>query len=165
MAEAVDMRKRLTLDGLQLQDNLCTALAWDNFDKNTETLSGKNTLHDTFGIAYQNTTFRTDQIRIPQEHEKTDAGPKRLRRSYIPEDRDIEPYMKKPLITSFVFQNREANIPREWEYFVISDLIWSFSCTFLSNCPMWVGWNSLFVEDLLPVQIVGYMETINLPPT
>jgi len=116
-------------------------------------------------IAYQNTTFRTDQIRIPQEHEKTDAGPKRLRRSYIPQDHDIEPYMKKPRITSFVFQNREANIPREWESFVKTDLIWSFSCTFLSNCPMWVGWNSLFVEDLLPVQIVGYMETINLPPT
>ena len=30
-----------------------TALAFDNYDRFTETLSGKNTLHDTIEIAYQ----------------------------------------------------------------------------------------------------------------
>ncbi len=31
--------------------DLCTALAWDDFDKNPETLSAKITLHDTFVIS------------------------------------------------------------------------------------------------------------------
>ena len=41
--------------------NLCiyiyfklTGLAWDNFDQNTETPGGFNTLHATVGICYQN---------------------------------------------------------------------------------------------------------------
>ena len=31
-----------------------SALAWDNYDVNTETPDGKNTLHSTVGICYQN---------------------------------------------------------------------------------------------------------------
>ena len=30
-----------------------TGIAWDNFDRFVETKSGKDTLHDTVGIAYQ----------------------------------------------------------------------------------------------------------------
>ena len=30
-----------------------TGIAWDNFDRFAETKSGKDTLHDTVGIAYQ----------------------------------------------------------------------------------------------------------------
>ena len=44
-----------TPDGLNRRPGLATALAWDNYDENTETLSGAGTLHDTFGICYQNT--------------------------------------------------------------------------------------------------------------
>ena len=33
---------------------LFTGLAWDNYDELTETLSGRDTLHDTVGICYQN---------------------------------------------------------------------------------------------------------------
>ncbi|CAH2098161.1 unnamed protein product [Euphydryas editha] len=34
--------------------NLCTGVAYDNFDRFVETGSGKDTLHDTVGIIYQN---------------------------------------------------------------------------------------------------------------
>ena len=53
---AEDIRDRNTKipDGLNAQQGLSTALAWDNFDELIETLSGKNTLHDTMGICYQN---------------------------------------------------------------------------------------------------------------
>ena len=40
--------------GLHLCNGLATALAWDNYDVNTETLDGKNTLHSMVGICYQN---------------------------------------------------------------------------------------------------------------
>ncbi len=33
---------------------LASGLAWDNYDVNTETLDGKNTLHSMVGICYQN---------------------------------------------------------------------------------------------------------------
>ena len=41
-------------DGIVLKPNLGTGLAWDNFDVNMETLDGKDTLHATVGICYQN---------------------------------------------------------------------------------------------------------------
>ena len=34
--------------------NLGTAMAWDNFDINIETLSGAGTIHHTYGICFQN---------------------------------------------------------------------------------------------------------------
>ena len=39
--------------GMKLTPNLKTGIAFDNYDRYVETLSGKNTLHDTVGIAYQ----------------------------------------------------------------------------------------------------------------
>ncbi|XP_003725007.2 uncharacterized protein LOC100893398 [Strongylocentrotus purpuratus] len=45
---------RETPAGLHLLDALGTGLAWDNYDVNTETLDGKDTLHATVGICYQN---------------------------------------------------------------------------------------------------------------
>ena len=45
-------------DDIQLEPNLATALAWDNYDVNAEALDGKNTLHATVGICYQNITIR-----------------------------------------------------------------------------------------------------------
>ena len=41
-------------DNMQLDPNLATALAWDNYDVNMETTNGKDTLHATVGICYQN---------------------------------------------------------------------------------------------------------------
>ena len=39
--------------GMELKPNLNTGIAFDNYDRYVETLTGKNTLHDTVGIAYQ----------------------------------------------------------------------------------------------------------------
>ena len=47
-------RKTAAPDGIVQEQGLCTSLAWDSYDENTETLSGLGTLHDTVGICYQN---------------------------------------------------------------------------------------------------------------
>ena len=39
--------------------NLSTGVAYDNFDRFVETKSGKDTLHDTVGIIYQNVDLDT----------------------------------------------------------------------------------------------------------
>ena len=53
LAKTVCDRKVMTPDGIQLKAGLGTGLAIDNYDENTETLSGSGTLHDTVGITYQ----------------------------------------------------------------------------------------------------------------
>ena len=47
---------QLTPYGMQLEPGYCTGVAFDNFDRCVETTTGKDTLHDTVGIAYQNIT-------------------------------------------------------------------------------------------------------------
>ena len=46
-------KAQLTPFGMGLDANLGTGVAFDNYDEFVETLSGKDTLHDTVGIAYQ----------------------------------------------------------------------------------------------------------------
>ena len=54
LANDISTKQFSTPDGLLRQSGLATALAWDNYDVNTETLSGGGTVHDTVGIRYQN---------------------------------------------------------------------------------------------------------------
>ena len=41
-------------DGVDLDPKRGTGLAWDNYDVNMDTIDGKDTLHATVGICYQN---------------------------------------------------------------------------------------------------------------
>ena len=58
VASSILEKNRLLPDIMQQQAGLSTGIAWDNYDELTETLSGKNTLHDTVGICYQNRSAR-----------------------------------------------------------------------------------------------------------
>ena len=44
---------QITPAGMSNEKSCSTGLAFDNYDRFTVTLSGKDTLHDTVGIAYQ----------------------------------------------------------------------------------------------------------------
>ena len=50
LANEIVERQHSTPDGMVQKQGLCTGLAWDNYDENTETMSGSGTLHDTVGI-------------------------------------------------------------------------------------------------------------------
>ena len=77
---------------MQRKPGLKTSLAWDNFDQNTETLSGAGTVHDTVGICYQN--------RMPDSQEDVvDAPPgqrkkKERARTFVMAEKTLEPYRK-----------------------------------------------------------------------
>ena len=47
LATNISQRNYATPEGIVQKPGLCTGLAWDNYDENTETLSGAGTLHDT----------------------------------------------------------------------------------------------------------------------
>ncbi|CAD6203987.1 GSCOCG00012671001-RA-CDS, partial [Cotesia congregata] len=46
-------RSELCPDGIKKSSGLNTGVAFDNFDRFVDTASGKDTLHDTVGIIYQ----------------------------------------------------------------------------------------------------------------
>jgi hypothetical protein len=50
LAMTISATDQTTPDGIKCQEGLATGLAFDNYDENTETLSGSGTLHDTVGI-------------------------------------------------------------------------------------------------------------------
>lgn len=56
-------RSVLCPDDIELSPEFFTGLAFDNFDRFTETSSGKDTLHDTVGIIYQNDFRNRDDLK------------------------------------------------------------------------------------------------------
>ena len=57
---------RLIPSGISLTGNLSTHVAYDNYDRFVETLSGKDTLHDTVGIIYQFTQNDDENVILPR---------------------------------------------------------------------------------------------------
>lgn len=143
-------------------------LAWDNYDELTETLSGKDTLHDTVGICYQN---RVDVDHATAEEfsqaVSTDTGekPAKRRRQFQAQEQTITPYKRRPSMSRFRYEIYTETTPTNFETAQKVNLIWVICCHMMNRTPMWRGWNSLVVKDTLPLQEIGYMENIELPPT
>ena len=98
--------------------NLCTALAFDNFDCFVETSTGKDTLHDTVCNAYQRQR-EENANEVDQEYENQTAvelvtnKPVKRRRDFVSYGLDIKPYHEKQKITSHVMvplDNERRNV-------------------------------------------------------
>ena len=76
-------------------------MAFDNFDRFVETLGGKDTLHDTVGIAYQISTKDPCQGAEPEQSKPVNAVKNnKRRRAFQASGLDIEPSRKKPKMFS-----------------------------------------------------------------
>ena len=53
--------KRLTPNGMSLNPANSIRVAFDNFDRYVETVTGNDTLHDTVDIAYENSSSATEE--------------------------------------------------------------------------------------------------------
>jgi len=170
-ATEISARSRATPDGMSNDPHLCTSLAWDNYDENTETLSGKGTLHDTVGICYQNLTEddlgNDRQTEIPKDAQPTvtPAKSKVSLRSFKMEKQQLEPYRKKPKRSSFVYEVKETSDPPHLLLIKYRDLFWMMNVATIPLAPLWIGWNSNVTPDPFPQQRIGYMKNICLPPT
>ena len=76
----------------------------------------------------------------------------------------IQPYRKKPKITTFEYQVKQIPRPPHLSSVEYKYMIWMI-CLSLGETPMWAGWNAQFTEDPLPTQHISYMDNLNLPPT
>ncbi|GFU64005.1 hypothetical protein TNCV_245821 [Trichonephila clavipes] len=108
---------------------LCTRVAFDNFDRFVETKSGKDTLHDTVGIVYQNVDLHTPNKSqlvnlFTVNIEETVISKKRRRRTFeaITVDMQEEPVAKrKKELSGFVsslccfgnYETKQENLRRE----------------------------------------------------
>jgi len=110
-----------TPHGMKLLPELETGIAYDNYDRFVETLSGKNTLHDTVGIAYQVVREQDFNIETLQENFATTVTQnqaknngnqvKRKRRKYEATCAEIEPYMKKTKMTAALLPIGDPRYP------------------------------------------------------
>ena len=74
-------------------ENTSVGLAFDNYDHSAEMFSGKNTLHDTVGIAYQLRNDAEDGNEDEDENpDKTVIQKGKQRRRYEAINLDLEPY-------------------------------------------------------------------------
>ena len=154
---------------IETREDLCTALAWDNFDINIETPSGADTIHHTYGICYQNIVESMD-ILPTESTSAVDLGEKRKIKEFrrVNENsinEDIEPYWKKPKQTNFDFFHYTVTPNTSYVIAKQLDMIWMMIVNLTdTKIPMWLGWNSL--SKTVPIkQRVCYMKHIQLPPT
>ena len=142
---------RVTLYGMSLNPSLCSEVAFDNFDRFVETATGKDTLHDTVGIAYQDISSNLQEILIepsPSEinNEYLTVSRKR-RRTFECGSLDLEPYHKKPKMRFLSFlpldDSRRNAVPNRLNHVKLLDNLGMLSIFYFpQETPMWVSWNS-----------------------
>lgn len=100
---AVSSDLRSTPHGLKLKPNLKVGCAFDNYDPFVDTIDGKNTLHDTNGIVYQDIEEEETETNVSLDRPVTTESVRRRgrrRRQYESSGTNIEPYRKKPRMES-----------------------------------------------------------------
>lgn len=146
--------------------NLRTHVAFDNFDLYVETGSGKNTLHDTVGIVYQNIipSEEQDAGTVATTMNQTETG-RRRRKYYSAFDGTVEPYItERRMLPQLV--DRETDMPKNLEMSNHMDHIWMLHHFFhFDSATRWFSWNSDRIADLNPVQRIGYLPNMNMSPT
>lgn len=182
---------RLIPSGISPVGNRSTNIAYDNYDRFVETLSGKDTLHDTVGIIYQFTENDTDNestaqcesevLEINESVEESNIlstsrsssssskAPKK-RRKLEEITRDIQPYYKKPCAkTNLMPYNNIIHILQSFKmhklYSDIKNIVWALSVSQIPSTPMWIGFNNNITIDNSRRQIVDYLPQINSSPT
>ena len=106
-------RNLVTPLGMKLNPRCGTGVVWDNFDRSVDTITGKETLHDTVGITYQTITEEEPIDQEPGNYENLSSEgetcfarevteaiqetlhKKKRRPEYQSRSLDIIPYKKK----------------------------------------------------------------------
>lgn len=156
-----------------LNPSLCTGVAFDNLDRYVDTLSGKETLHDTVGIIYQNIDNSLSELNEDNDNSEELSLPapsQKRKRSLTGFTPDIIPYSKRlkmaGRITPVEFDQQSSPSPENYCSLQTIDLLHLLSYVFhVPNTPSWTGFNCRMIEDNSPKQKVSYLTPINLSPT
>lgn len=141
---ASSSRSNICPEGVQLSPGLCTGVAFDNFDRFVETNTGKDTLHDTVGILYQNIDLNDDNSSLCENVDNDTAEspvPKR-RRTFDAIAPELPAYYTKPKVIAkllpFDDELRQIN-PSNYDLIKKSRCSVSFVALFPSAANAYVG--------------------------
>ena len=170
-AFSAEANNRDSPDGLDLSPIRGTGLAWDNYDVNMDTIDGKDTLHATVGICYQN--IENEACTIIPDDTSTVSGIRigRKRRQFDGKEREIEPYYKQLKKARFHLEpkgSQEDEEEEEEENIIelkLLDFYWLTESQVDKKFPLFPGFCSQFIHDHLPQQRIWYMDPISAPPT
>lgn len=145
-----------------------THIAFDNYDKFVETSSGKDTLHDTVGIVYQNIVHTNEMSEIvaavPTSQRECESS--RKRRNYLSAfDGTVEPYIRNS--QSLPSLIKQANdVPENLHTAINLNHLWMLHHALdISGASRWFSWNSQRAIDANPMQKIGYLPNMNMSPT
>ncbi|GBP52408.1 hypothetical protein EVAR_4691_1 [Eumeta japonica] len=175
-------KSSLCPETIKKNPELFTGVAYDNFDRFVETTNGKDTLHDTVGIIYQNIEVNTtEESEMPEQLNMSEApitnnennSPhttvKKRRRTFEAISTEEIPYPKKPKMTSELqstVDDIEIIHSKNSHLYTEIDNIWMISHVLqLPEVPMWVGFNSRIYNNDSPQQLISYLTPINASPT
>lgn len=104
---------------------LCTSAAFDNYDRFIDTATGKNTLHDTVGIIYQNkiTTLTKDTTQIDTPSEQL-TNIRRRRKYYSPFNDNIRPYTRTFKKLPTIEEEKDELLPENLYKSIEMDNLW-----------------------------------------
>ncbi|GBP23631.1 hypothetical protein EVAR_80248_1 [Eumeta japonica] len=74
-------RTEICPEVINKEENLVAGMAFDNYDRFVDTKTGKDTLHDTVGIMYQNIDPNNDNVEEEEEAEAEDTEGSKHNRS------------------------------------------------------------------------------------
>ena len=153
---AIDATKSMTATsfGMSLSASAATGIAWDKFDRFVETKNGKDTFHDTVGIACQ--VLDNSQPNILEQNQERQNGNENAKlkikkRLYSPSDLTITPYRKKPKFAAhdMLELNNARHLrcekicdglsyPQKYDFLRTANFMFNDSDT----TPMWAGWKA-----------------------
>ena len=137
----VTSTSKISPPNLVPDSSLTVRIAHDNFDQFVETLSGKDTLHGTVSIVYQSVSEETSGAaatapeNCPFASGDSMSRRKRRRRTFESFAVDIEPYHKKPKISSLELMplgcTDRQQIPESYQLAKVNDLLWMIQFSIL----------------------------------
>lgn len=172
LAYGCSSEKRILPHGLQPRSpHLHTHLAFDNFDKFVETSSGKDTLHDTVGIVFQNYEGQVEgqvcEEQNGEEHaiNESQIGDKRRRKFVSSFNSVIEPYLKTNQGEICLVGNLPI-VPENLQQAHYLNNIWMLHHVLnAAGAQRWFEFNSERVVDQNPIHKIAYLPNINMSPT
>lgn len=167
LAHISDERKsRLPDDFVSKRPDLCTGVAWDNYDRFVETKDGFDTLHDMVGIVYQNISqdIHTETIIANSSNLCTAVERSTHRRRFISSyDISIDDVYVRTSKLFPTLSGRQSNYNITQVAHI--DNLWMIISALTSNNQKWRDWNARISIDSCPKQNIGYLPQINESPT
>ncbi|GFV96408.1 hypothetical protein TNCV_2869851 [Trichonephila clavipes] len=163
-------RSQICPSDLIQSPSLSTGVAFDNCDRYVDTLTGKDTLHDTVGIIYQNVSDDYDiELNASSISGNLDIPlpPTKRRRPFNEEIPELPSFNHRlQMLENLTPVENESTLPANLPLMETIDLLYLLShFLHVPNTSLLTGFNSKIIKDTSPKQKASYLISINFSTT